>query len=76
VTLVHTNLTMGPSRIRQRPGAPQIALTCGVPQISARTAGVAPAPVVKELSYSLPTTGPYEGPTLGMTKPDPAPTIG
>jgi hypothetical protein len=53
----------------------------GVPQISARIAGAEPAPVVKEPTYSLPTTGPYDGPTLGMTKSDPgmklpAPTIG
>jgi hypothetical protein len=52
-----------------------------VPQISANVVATEPAPAVKQPSYSLPTSGPYEGPTLGVTKPDPgmklpAPTIG
>jgi hypothetical protein len=44
-----------------------------VPQISAEVVGGEPA-------YELPSSGPYEGPTAGMTKPDPgvkpAPTVG
>jgi hypothetical protein len=52
-----------------------------VPQISANIVATEPAPAVKPPTYSVPTTGPYEGPTLGMAKPDPAmklpaPTIG
>ena len=52
-----------------------------VPQISANVVATEPAPVVKQPSYSLPTPAPYEGPILGVTKPDPgmklpSPTIG
>jgi hypothetical protein len=50
-----------------------------VPQISANVVATTPAPGAKQPTYSLPTVG-YEGPTLGLTKPDPAhlptPTIG
>jgi hypothetical protein len=52
----------------------------GVPQISAGVVAAEPAPAVKAPSYTLPTAGPYEGPTVGMTKPDPGvkatPTVG
>jgi hypothetical protein len=51
-----------------------------VPQISANIVATEPAPAIKPPTYSVPTTGPYEGPTLGMAKPDPGvkptPTIG
>ena len=51
-----------------------------VPQISANIVATEPAPAVKPPSYTAPTTAPYEGPTLGMAKPDPGvkptPTIG
>lgn len=50
-----------------------------VPQISANVVATTPAAAAKPPTYSLPTVG-YEGPTLGLTKPDPAhlptPTIG
>ena len=51
-----------------------------VPQISAQIVAAEPAPVVKTPTYSDPTPAKYEGPTLGMSKPDPAvravPTVG
>jgi hypothetical protein len=52
-----------------------------VPQISAQVVAGEPAPpVVKAPAYADPTPAGYEGPTLGLTKPDPgvrpAPTIG
>ena len=51
-----------------------------VPQISATIVAAEPAPVAKPPSYSAPTPARYEGPILGMSKPDPAvrpvPTIG
>jgi hypothetical protein len=51
-----------------------------VPAISADVVAAEPAPVVKPPSYSDPKPGAYEGPTLGMSKPDPAvravPTVG
>jgi hypothetical protein len=57
-----------------------------VPQISANIATAGPASSVKQPTYGLQTATPYEGPTLGVTKPDPgiapvtkpqpAPTIG
>jgi hypothetical protein len=52
----------------------------GVPQISAGVVAAEPAPPVKAPSYTPPSASPYEGPTLGMTKPDPGvratPTVG
>ena len=51
-----------------------------VPQISAGVVASEPAPVVKAPSYTPPAQNPYEGPTVGMTKPDPGvravPTVG
>lgn len=51
-----------------------------VPQITAGVVAAEPTPVVKRQGYSLPTQGGYEGPTLGLTKPDPGvrpvPTVG
>jgi hypothetical protein len=51
-----------------------------VPQISANIVASEPAPAVKPPTYSVPTATAYEGPTLGMAKPDPGvrptPTIG
>ena len=52
----------------------------GVPQISAGVVAAEPAPPVKAPSYAPPASVPYEGPTLGMSKPDPGvkptPTVG
>jgi hypothetical protein len=51
-----------------------------VPQISAGVVAAEPAPAVKTPTYTLPTESPYQGPTLGMSKPDPGvkpvPTVG
>ena len=52
-----------------------------VPQISEHVvAAEPPVPPSKAPAYVAPTPAQYEGPTLGMTKPDPgvrpAPTIG
>lgn len=48
--------------------------------ISADVVASEPAPVVKPPTYAEPKPAPYEGPTLGMSKPDPAvravPTVG
>lgn len=51
-----------------------------VPQISANVVASEPVAAVKQPTYSLPTA-PYEGPTVGLSKPDPGaklptPTIG
>jgi hypothetical protein len=52
----------------------------GVPQISADVVAAEPAPAVKAPTYTEPTPAKYEGPTLGMSKPDPGvkpvPTVG
>jgi hypothetical protein len=51
-----------------------------VPQISAQVVAAEPAPQAKAPSYTAPTPANYEGPTLGMSKPDPGvrpvPTVG
>lgn len=51
-----------------------------VSQISANIVATEPAPAVKRPTYVEPASKPYEGPTLGMTKPDPGvratPTVG
>jgi len=52
-----------------------------VPQISAGVVAAEPAPVAKAPSYTPPPDGgPYQGPTLGMSKPEPGvkpiPTVG
>ncbi|MFZ2007635.1 MAG: hypothetical protein WB697_21060 [Stellaceae bacterium] len=51
-----------------------------VPAISANVVAGEPAPIVKPPTYTDPKPSPYEGPTLGMSKPDPGvravPTVG
>ncbi len=51
-----------------------------VPAISANVVASEPAPIVKPPTYADPKPAPYEGPTLGMSKPDPGvrpvPTVG
>jgi hypothetical protein len=51
-----------------------------VPAISANVVANEPAPMVKSPTYTDPKPLPYEGPTLGMSKPDPGvravPTVG
>jgi len=51
-----------------------------VPQISAQVVAGEPAPVVKPRTYEAPPVQPYEGPRLGLTKPEPGvrpvPTVG
>jgi hypothetical protein len=51
-----------------------------VPQISANIVAAEPRPAAQAPKYTVPTQAPYEGPTLGMTKPDPGvraiPTVG
>lgn len=48
--------------------------------ISANVIAAEPAPVVKRPAYSDTKPGPYEGPTLGLAKPEPGvrpvPTVG
>jgi len=52
----------------------------GVSEITAGVVAAEPAPAVNRQGYSPPTQGGYEGPTLGLTKPDPGvrpvPTVG
>jgi len=52
----------------------------GVPEITAGVVAAEPAPLVNRQGYSPPTQNGYEGPTLGLTKPDPGvrpvPTVG
>src|ERR1700722_7498408 len=43
-----------------------------VPQISATIAGAQPPPAAKAPAYSDPASPPYQGPTLGLTKPEPS----
>jgi len=51
-----------------------------VPAISANVVAAEPAPAVTAPSYTDPKPGAYQGPTLGMSKPDPGvrpvPTVG
>jgi hypothetical protein len=51
-----------------------------VSQISADVVAAEPTPIVKTPTYTEPTSAKYEGPTLGMSKPDPGvkpvPTVG
>jgi hypothetical protein len=51
-----------------------------VPAISAGVVAAEPAPVVKPPTYIDQKPGAYEGPTLGLSKPDPGvrpvPTVG
>jgi hypothetical protein len=51
-----------------------------VPQISSQIVEREPTAPIAKTPYTLPTSAQYEGPTLGMTKPDPGvkptPTIG
>jgi hypothetical protein len=59
--------------------APCVSLSA-VPQISAGVVAAEPAPVRKPTTYEAPSTTRYEGPTLGLTKPEPGvkpvPTVG
>jgi hypothetical protein len=65
---------------KKHPPADNCLNLMAVPQISAGVVAAEPAPVVKAPSYTAPTEGPYQGPTLGMSKPDPGvrpvPTVG
>lgn len=51
-----------------------------VPAISANVVATEPVPVVKAPTYANPPAAAYEGPTVGMAKPDPGvravPTVG
>jgi len=51
-----------------------------VPAISANVVAAEPMPAVKPPTYTDPKPAAYQGPTLGMSKPDPAvravPTVG
>jgi hypothetical protein len=51
-----------------------------VPQISAQVVAGEPAPAVKAPTYEGVPSTPYDGPRLGLTKPDPGvrpvPTVG
>jgi hypothetical protein len=74
--------TQPPSQQAKKSAANTPCLSLGaVPQISAQVVAGEPAPVVKPRTYEgLPAEKPYEGPRLGLTKPDPAvrpvPTVG
>jgi hypothetical protein len=74
-TNTHTQQAKKPA-----PGDNCLNLTA-VPQISAGVVAAEPAPAVKAPSYTPPADGgTYQGPTLGMSKPDPGvkpiPTVG
>ena len=69
------------------PKARAAALNCvshvnlgAVPAISANVVADEPAPAARAPTYTDPKPAPYEGPTLGMSKPDPGvravPTVG
>lgn len=51
-----------------------------VPQISAGIVATEPPPAAKASAYSPPSEAGYEGPTVGLSKPDPGvrpvPTVG
>jgi hypothetical protein len=66
---------------KKHPPADNCLNLTAVPQISAGVVAAEPAPAPKAPSYTLPTdSGPYQGPTLGLSKPDPGvkpiPTVG
>ena len=66
---------------KKHPPADNCLNLTAVPQISAGVVAAEPAPAVKAPSYVPPPDGgPYQGPTLGMSKPDPGvkpiPTVG
>jgi hypothetical protein len=73
--------TTNTHQAKKHPPADNCLNLTAVPQISAGVVAAEPAPAVKPPSYIPPTdSGPYQGPTLGMTKPDPGvraiPTVG
>jgi hypothetical protein len=65
---------------KKTPPADNCLNLTAVPQISAGVVAAEPAPAVKAPSYTTPAESPYQGPTLGMSKPDPGikpiPTVG
>jgi len=65
---------------KKHPPADNCLNLTAVPQISAGVVAAEPAPAVKQPGYTAPTESPYQGPTLGMSKPDPGvkpiPTVG
>jgi hypothetical protein len=65
---------------KKQPSADNCLNLTAVPQISAGVVAAEPVPAVKTPGYALPASSPYEGPTLGMSKPDPGvkpiPTVG
>ena len=66
---------------KKHPPADNCLNLTAIPQISAGVVAAEPAPAVKAPSYTPPPDGgPYQGPTLGMSKPDPGvkpiPTVG
>jgi hypothetical protein len=66
---------------KKHPPADNCLNLTAVPQISAGVVAAEPAPAVKAPSYTPPADGgTYQGPTLGMSKPDPGvkpiPTVG
>ena len=65
---------------KKHPQAESCVNLSGVPQISAQVVAAEPAPIAKAPAYAPSTPATYEGPTLGMSKPDPGvrpvPTVG
>jgi hypothetical protein len=66
---------------KKHPPADNCLNLTAVPQISAGVVAAEPAPAVKPPSYTPPADGgTYQGPTLGVSKPDPGvrptPTVG
>jgi hypothetical protein len=74
-----TQAAKPPSSAKQQPTGNCINLAT-VPQISAQVVAAEPAPTVKTPAYAEPAAAKYEGPTLGLSKPDPGvrpvPTVG
>ncbi len=67
-------------RAKKHPQADSCVNLNTLPQISAQGVAAEPAPIAKAPGYTPPTPTAYEGPTLGMSKPEPAvravPTVG
>jgi len=66
---------------KKHPPADNCLNLTALPQISAGVVAAEPAPAAKAPSYTPPAEGgTYQGPTLGMSKPDPGvkpvPTVG
>jgi hypothetical protein len=74
------NSNTNTQRTKKHPPADNCLNLTAVPQISAGVVAAEPAPAVKAPSYTAPAESPYQGPTLGMSKPDPGvrpiPTVG